>query len=518
MSLIASRLASAPLRPAALTRLLEAAVVLVGLGALTFIATYHLGLYPTIWFDEGSLLHVPKNLILYGAYADRSSEGLRYFGPTIGVGPTVLLPVALAFKIAGIGLIPARLVIVGYLLTAVLLLGEAGRRQYGTATAGLAAILLVATPGIDFLYLGRQVAGEVPGLAYLLLGVLLWWRAVDSGHGRVRTLGLAGLAFGLAAVTKNQLGLLLVPTLALTGVLDRLYYRRLAPWHYLIPAAVTAGLVLVEYAVLLILPSGLGHLGETIALWRNASTGAIFVFSPGRVLASLKFLAGPEVFGCWGIPALFYSAILAREKNPGGLKQAFLTVFAAVGLAWYAFGSVGWPRYAFPSLAVMTLFTARLTMDLLGSLWTLARSRGDQWPALATAAILAVTLAIGYGLGEQVQAIVRAADMSPQETAAYLDRTVPAGAIIETWEPELGFLSNRDFHYPPPSWLDRAVRAKWLAETNLVLGYDPIALAHPTYLVIGPFGQYTGLYDRLIATEHPHRIASFGQYDIYRLP
>src|SRR5579875_31718 len=187
MSLIASRLASAPLRPAALTRLLEAAVVLVGLGALTFIATYHLGLYPMIWFDEGSLLHVPKNLILYGAYADRSSEGLRYFGPTIGVGPTVLLPVALAFKIVGIGLIPARLVIVGYLLTAVLLLGEAGRRQYGTATAGLAAILLVATPGIDFLYLGRQVAGEVPGLAYLLLGVLLWWRAVDSGHGRVRT-------------------------------------------------------------------------------------------------------------------------------------------------------------------------------------------------------------------------------------------------------------------------------------------------------------------------------------------
>lgn len=517
MSLIASRPTSTTPRQAALTRLGEAVALLVGLGALTFLATYHLGLYPMIWFDEGSLLHVPKNLILYGAYADRSSEGLRYFGPTIGVGPTVLLPIALAFKIAGIGLVPARLVTVGYLLIAVLLLGEVGRRQYGVAAAGLAVLLLVATPGIDLLYLGRQVAGEVPGLAYLLLGVLLWWRAVDSGPRRGWALALAGLAFGLAAVTKNQLGLLLVPTLAVTGVLDRLYYHRLAPWCYLVPAVVTAGMVAVEYAALLVLPSGLGHLGETIALWRNASAGAIFVFSPGRVLASLKFLAGPAVFGCWGIPALLYGAILAREKSTSGLKQAFLVAFAAIGLTWYAFGSVGWPRYAFPSLALMTLFTARLVLDLLGGLWTLARSRGDQWPALAAAAVLAVTLAIGYGLGEQVRPIVRAADTSPQETAAYLDRTVPADAVIETWEPELGFLSNRDFHYPPPGWLDRAVRAKWLAETNLVRGYDPIALAHPSYLVVGPFGRYTGLYAALLATGHPRLIASFGQYDVYRL-
>jgi hypothetical protein len=59
---------------------------------------YNLETYPRTWFDEGSHLHVPKTLVQYGVYADISAEGFRYFGPTTGVGPTVMLPVALAFK------------------------------------------------------------------------------------------------------------------------------------------------------------------------------------------------------------------------------------------------------------------------------------------------------------------------------------------------------------------------------------------------------------------------------------
>src|SRR6185436_7162017 len=73
---------------------------------------------PQPWFDEGSILHVPKTLVEHGVYADISSEGYRYYGPTVGVGPTVILPVALAFKLFGVGLIQGRLVIVVYLLAA----------------------------------------------------------------------------------------------------------------------------------------------------------------------------------------------------------------------------------------------------------------------------------------------------------------------------------------------------------------------------------------------------------------
>src|SRR6476659_9341044 len=84
--------------------------------AFVFLAFYHLRDYPTPWFDEGSHLHVPKSLVLFGVYSDYSSDGFRAFGPTLGVGPTVMLPVAAAFKLFGIGLLQARMVIALYLL------------------------------------------------------------------------------------------------------------------------------------------------------------------------------------------------------------------------------------------------------------------------------------------------------------------------------------------------------------------------------------------------------------------
>ena len=46
--------------------------------------------YPAIWFDEGIHLHVPKAVVTFGEYADYSSDGFRYYGPTMSVGPTVL--------------------------------------------------------------------------------------------------------------------------------------------------------------------------------------------------------------------------------------------------------------------------------------------------------------------------------------------------------------------------------------------------------------------------------------------
>src|SRR5262245_57762018 len=58
------------------------------------LATFNLERYPATWFDEGSHLHVPKSLVQFGVYADYSVEAFRYFGPTTGVGPTVLLPIA----------------------------------------------------------------------------------------------------------------------------------------------------------------------------------------------------------------------------------------------------------------------------------------------------------------------------------------------------------------------------------------------------------------------------------------
>jgi hypothetical protein len=111
---------------------------------------YNLADYPTPWFDEGSHMHVPQTLVRYGEYAARSSDGFRYFGPTLGVGPTVMLPVAGAFALFGIGLLQARLVMVAFLLGAAWAFYQLARRLGGELMALISLALLVTSPALVF--------------------------------------------------------------------------------------------------------------------------------------------------------------------------------------------------------------------------------------------------------------------------------------------------------------------------------------------------------------------------------
>ncbi|HMO57559.1 MAG TPA: glycosyl transferase, partial [Roseiflexaceae bacterium] len=139
------------------------------------LALVNLPYAPRTWFDEGSHLHVPKTLLADGKYADKSATAdggveYRYHGPTIGIGPTIMLPVTLAFAVAGVDLLAARLVMVGYLLLALLAMFLLARRMYGTTAALLATTLLLASRTVSYegaIEYGRQVLGEVPGTAFL---------------------------------------------------------------------------------------------------------------------------------------------------------------------------------------------------------------------------------------------------------------------------------------------------------------------------------------------------------------
>jgi hypothetical protein len=101
--------------------------------------------------------------------------------------------------------------------------------------------------------------------------------------------------------------------------------------------------------------------------------------------------------------------------------------------------------------------------------------------------------------------------------AAYLQGNVPSGEIVETWEPELGFLTDHAYHYPPSGWLDRVVRARWLTPTEPPATYDPLADGRAGYLVVGRFGKYTGIYGPVIAGGRAERVVTIGEYDLYRL-
>jgi 4-amino-4-deoxy-L-arabinose transferase-like glycosyltransferase len=485
-----------------------------------FLATYRLTLYPTIWFDEGEHLHVPKTLVQAGQYADISSEGFRYFGPTVGVGPMVMIPIALAFKLGGIGLLQARLVMALYLLSAAALFLMVARRLFGGAVALLATAFLVTTPSLGFIETGRQVLGEVPAFAFLLLGVLLWWRAAEPGAHWGSLLG-AGIAFGLAGQTKNDLGMILVPTFLFLFALDRFHYRQLTWRHFAVPLFSVGVGVASGYLVLLPALLSSADPAQFVTLFRNASAGAIFVFSPSRNLSALKFLTSSDVYAFWGIPAIFYGWVIARERSLHGLRHALLLTFAVIGLTWFAFVSIGWARYAFSFLGIGAIYAAKLLSDLISSLRTsegLTLSVGrTRINALATASEIAVTLVLLAATQSTARAVLAPPNTDPQQMAAYLNAHVSTADVVETWEPELGFLTNHRYHYPPPVWLDHAVRAQWLGTPLVAAAYDPISEADPAYLVVGPFAKYTGIYNHLLARQNATPIASLGQYDLYRL-
>jgi len=498
-------------RPGALAK--AAAGAAVALLAL-FLATYNLERYPTTWFDEGSHLHVPKALVQFGVYADVSAEGFRYFGPTTGVGPTVLLPIAAVFSVAGVGLVQARLVMVAYLLLALIGVALATRRLHGGRVALLAVGLLLVTPSVNLLWVGRQVLGEVPALAFLMFGFSFWTRAVDDPARRQRAVMWAGVAFGLMALTKNQFALILAPTLVFVFVADRLYYRSLHFAHVVVPlTCVVAGTALGQLAPLLPL-LGTEQFGQTLTLARQASSGAIFVFTPARMLSGLRFVMSADNLAYWALPGLLYGVVLARHRGAHGLRHAFLAIFALIGLFWYVFGSIGWPRYAFPALAVAAILAARLLVDLMASAEHTGADAATRWRGLSIGCLVAVWLT--SGVVAQARDIAGAADTSAQELAGYLDASVPRTVVIETWEPELGFLSDHAFHYPASGWLDRAVRAQWLARDGLP-DYDPRVGSSPSYLVVGKFGKYTGIYRPFLERERPDLLVSIGDYDLYRL-
>lgn len=491
--------AAARLRPLAIAGLL-CALALV----LTLI---NLDTAPAPWFDEGSHLHVPKTLIDHGVYADISSEGFRYYGPTIGVGPTVLLPIAAAFKLAGPSFLAGRLVIAGYLLAGLAIAALLARRLHGPAAAAISLALLLGsrTFGHDgMLEYGRQVLGEVPGVTFLLLGCLLWYAAVTgretTGRPAIGKLIGSGLCFGLAMVTKNQFALVVGPGLALISLLDLVYYRRGGWALRLLPPAVSAA-CFGAWMLITLTWLGPGAFAENLALTRRAAGGAIFVFDPASSLRALRYIIQP--YGGLLLPALAYALWRCRARTTAALAELPVALLPVLWLGWYLC-SLGWPRYAFPAVALGALALARLLRDAWERLGPRPRI------ALAAYATCAVAVPLALSLG-----VVLRPDDSAQRVAEYLQNTLPAETVIETWEPELGVLSDHRFHYPPNELLDPIVRGYWL--NGPTVSY-PLPADPPEYLIVGPFGHYSGVYGLWVAADTPYEFQlDIGPYALFKL-
>lgn len=490
---------------------------------LLFLATYRLADYPLTWFDEGSHLHVSKTLVKYGVYADYSSEGFRYYGPTNGIGPTVLLPIAGVFRWLGVGLLQARLVMVVYLLVGLFLFYRLSAMLGGERLAWLAMLFLLASRGVSILEYGRQVLGEVPALVLLLGGLLVWWQGWEKTSWRGLT--LAGVLLGLSVVTKSQVLLFLGPALALAWLSNLLYYRQLPQRVFLLPGLIVGGLFAAWQAFLLFGLDPQASIGN-LELLRETSGSAAFVFSMELVKRSLSELISIRgYFGLLGV-GLLYGVSLVLPRRIEAQKWGLLWMMASFNLLWYVFASISWLRYAFVGLALACLFTARFLDDLtrelqprLGEVWRAFREGRPVAGALAAQGAVALAVA-GLVLGSlalNVRQVLSPVENAPAQMAAYLNQHVPLDVVIETYEPEMGFLTDHRYHYPPHSYLNKTIQYTWLGGASPGEGYDFIQKEKPGYILVGKFATWVQFYSIPEIETWYDLVTTIGPYRLYQI-
>jgi hypothetical protein len=528
----------------------ENAIIIGLLIPVSFLAFYNLDINPRPWHDEGSAMSVSKTLAEDDVYAVRSSDGYQTFGGVQSVGPTVLLPIALSFNIFGVGLVQARVVVAISLLLTLVLFYRAGLELFGRATALLTVLLLLGSPGVEFLLHGRQVLGEVPALGFFLGGWLVWAHSIRTG--RRWLILVSGLLFGAAMVTKSQYTLIGLSTIISLAILDWLFFRQGN-----IKQVLTLGLIAIACVAAWWawqwLYFGAATFQENAIKMRQlaATTSGLDLHAVVRGVTFLVGTASGHFYYFWGFPALTYMIAISLRRDLRGYLLAFLIVFTLLWLGYWLFWTLTWSRYAFPAIAISSLFVAKLWHDLAqgfiaGSkqLWSeLQQGRPikadlsqEAMMILGTSvALIVITLMAGYHLqrvvrdyvldreGQQGAYIITAPQLeSPRQVADYLNATVDKNAVVETWERELDILTDHRYHFPDQAFLAQTDAAVYRdGPRNYALGAEYFQKYQPDYVVVGWYARYKGIYDAQFLTEQGDLLATIGdgvwRYDVYAL-
>lgn len=486
-----------------------------------FFVVFNLTSFPEPWFDEGSHLHVPKTLIKYGVYADYSSEGFRYYGPTIGVGPTVMLPIAAMFKLLGIGLLQARIVVGLYMIAAVYVFYKLVKDLSNKPLALVATILLVSSRSVLFLTYGRQILGEVPGFFFLMFGLMLWF--TNWGNNGWIRLTIIGLLFGLAMITKYQYLLFIAPALILSWFLNFFYYKTASHKNFLIPGLIAAGSFAFWQGITLQFMGPATAL-ENLTLLRASAEGAAFSFNPAQISQNLSELFSRSVYLGALLPALFYGLFVSLRRDQEGQKWSVLFLLMSLNLVWFVIASIGWIRYAFLGLAIAAIFIAQLFYDLTAGLkfefggtskglWNSFVSRKD---AFRWALVIWLLLIVALPMAKNILEIAGGGTRAAEKMADYLMDNIPQDAMIETWDPEMGFFTDHNYHYPPNALLAVAVEQIYAGGEPVKDHYDFVQTEKPEYLLLGEFSKWTEIYPYGLIQSDYRLVQSIGDYDLYQ--
>ncbi|MBU6430871.1 MAG: glycosyltransferase family 39 protein [Patescibacteria group bacterium] len=170
--------------------------------AAIFFSAYKLTESPPVWMDEGVIIQTAKNLAEKAVYGLQVAPNKFVSSGFVTTSYPVIYPIALSFKIFGVGIFQARIVMVIFLLAFLLAAYLLIKKEYGLAVAFFSLALIVSFAPVYGH--GKNVLGEIPGL-FLLLSSLLFIRKTESedlNHRKIIYYVAAGVFAGLAMATK----------------------------------------------------------------------------------------------------------------------------------------------------------------------------------------------------------------------------------------------------------------------------------------------------------------------------
>jgi len=442
--------------------------LLIVLVLTSFLTFWHADCYlagtarHALWFDEGVNLSVSANMVRTGTYAlSRPGGETDPFPAGVSTGPTVLLPIAAAFKLFGIGLVQGRIVTGTYLLLAVLFFFLVTDWLQGWKSAALACALFLTGAVANPLVRGfpyepvthaRFVLGEVPGFFFLLLGVWLWGRALARlpyPHSNC-LLFLAGLSWGLAIQTKMMYALILV-AFVIWNALDRRVWRTLL---FPVIGALLPGLPWLAYQALV--------LGPTILLQRNPLGWPNYAPEVAGLTLDLPTLIG-RIGGMsssgivvFGIPALIGAlvSVITTPKSPQRSVHGFLLILTIVWAGWFLFSALGRARHFLPAIFLLDIFFAKFLLDVGNGLTFPLSQTFKNWRSrefwTKHARTITVTLLIVLLLFNPTRwlfrQVIRDVEDSPQQVVSFLQQVGAQPSRVAASEREIDFLWGHPLH------------------------------------------------------------------------
>lgn len=359
-------------------------IVLVGIAVVIGVsfAFYRLSEAPGIWYDEGFYTQVAMN------FAERGAEGLQVApgefisAKDVTVGYPLLAPVALSYKLFGVGVLSGRVVMALFIIAFLAAAYAFARMLYGPRLAAWSVLLLATFP--QLYGNGKSVLGEVPGMLFVLLALCSVFYLERSAYKKIFPYIALGLTTGLAVATK-PIFILLPVALVITFIIRRrhitvhlvgvawgaaAFLAIVGVWiylqfgtgdslsfvlnYYLNPYDVSIGTTLVQNLRLFVTEAVPTYVAGLFALW-GLSIGIrkrAGQFVPTAEIAAL-------VFGLCVIAAFlrlpgwyryfFPAALIAMLPLP----YAAVSIFAALSARLRLLGKIAWLPYA--ALALLCL-------------------------------------------------------------------------------------------------------------------------------------------------------------------